>query len=265
MWTAEKVDRANQTEISLSLERLANGTQAAMRIPGTYTPEEVDVLVGNICAEGVSWYPHCEFEQGRIGICATEYASKINGKEAYFLLQKEATKLKDRMFPGALDPVKKIIDIFSPAFDISVAQEESLDGAQYFTGLVRAMKRESTTHFDFAPNQLPGWQVSDAKTQFAVVTYLQLPGTGGQLEVFNRLWQPTDEVFNNDKLEKGPYGFSEKFLGGVASVEITPEPGETIIFNSRNFHKVKAMLGDAARLSINSFMTLSEDKLRIWN
>lgn len=120
----------------------------------------------NIQKQGVTWYPNFEFKQCRIGICATEYISKINGKEAYFILESESSKIRDKMFPGNLSPVDRMINTFSPSMEVSVAEESSLSGKKYFTGLVRAMMYESTTHFDCVPKQLPEWWVSQAEAQF---------------------------------------------------------------------------------------------------
>ena len=265
MWSVETVSGADSEVIRDSIYKLSDNTMAAMRIPDVYAAEEVDTIVYNIDRQGVSWYPNFEFKQGRIGICATEYASKINGKEAYFMLEADASKTRNEMFPGDLDPVGKMVDTFSPSFDTSVAEESSVGHARYFTGLVRAMGQESTTHFDFAPHQLPGWQVAASEAQFAVVTYLQVPAEGGELTIFNRPWEQNVDEFNKDVEEKGPQGFEGHFLDEAESVLVAPNPGEMVVFNSRNFHKVEGMISQAARYSINSFMSLSDDKLRLWN
>ncbi|MCA9329380.1 2OG-Fe(II) oxygenase [Candidatus Saccharibacteria bacterium] len=265
MWTIETVSDVSNHEIEDSLHNLSTNTTAALRIPGIYTGAEIDTIVENIGQQGVLWYPNFEFRQGRIGIGATEYASKINGKEAYFLLEPESSRIRDRIFPENLDPVARMAGVFSQAFDTSVAEEPSLDHAKYFTGLIRAMGEESTTHFDFAPHQLPGWRVADAVAQFAVVTYLQMPGSGGELTIYNRPWEQKDEAFNKDIDEKGPKGFGQQFLEDEESVTIMPSAGEMVVFNSRNFHKVESIVSEIVRYSINSFMSLSDDKLHLWN
>lgn len=265
MWSTETISGADGNQVQDLIEQLAENAIAAVRIPNVYTDEEVGAIVGNIDRQGVSWYPNFEGKQGRIGICATEYVSKVNGKEAYFGREAESSSIRDGIFPGKLSPVKKMIGVFSHGFDTSVAEEPSLGNAKYFTGLVRAMAQESTTHFDFAPHQLPGWQVAEAQTQFAVVTYLQMPDEGGGLTVYNRPWTQEDESFNKDVKEKGPRGFEKEFLDGVESVTIMPSTGEMVVFNSRNFHRVERIVSQVARYSINSFMSLSDDTLRLWN
>lgn len=265
-WEVVTTSDQNQFDVNQIVRDLADGNIAAVRIPGIYASDEIDLVVSNIEKQGVQWYPNFEFKQGRIGICATEYTSKINGKEAYFILEPEFSRIRDTIFPGDLSPVKKMTDVLSQNnMEVELATEPSLNGARYFTGLVRAMLYKSTTHFDFAPKQLPGWWVAEAEAQFAVVTYLQLPGSGGALTVYNRQWQDADESYNKDIKEKGPQGFDGDFLKGIESVTVTPNPGEMIIFNSRNFHEVAAIESDKTRFSINSFMVLKDGKLHLWN
>lgn len=264
-WEVVTITDRSTFDVNRVVRMLADGDIAAVRIPGVYASEEIDVVVSNIQKQGVHWYPNFEFKQGRIGICATEYTSKINGKEAYFILEPESSRIRDAMFPGDLSPVKRMVDVLSQNMEVGLATEPSMNGAQYFTGLVRAMLYKSTTHFDYAPKQLPGWWVAGAEAQFAVVTYLQLPGAGGELTVYNRQWQEEDESYNHDVKEKGPRGFDSDFLNGVESVTIAPNPGEMIIFNSRNFHEVAGIESEKTRFSINSFMVLKDGGLHLWN
>jgi hypothetical protein len=265
MWQVELVSGNDGNEIKDSLNKLVDNSIAATRIPEIYTDDELDVIVDNIEREGVMWYPNFKSVQGRIGICATEFVSKFDGMNVYFQSEAEASELRDTIFPGSLDPIKKMIDIFSQGFDTSVATEPEQDHARYFTGLIRAMAQESTTHYDFAPHQLPGWKVAESQAQFAVVAYLQMPDNGGGLTVYNRPGEPEDDKYNQDTEEKGPKGFEEEFLDEEESLTILPNAGEMIIINSKNFHRVEKIQSQVARYSINSFMSLLDNKLYLWN
>jgi hypothetical protein len=92
-----------------------------------------------------------------------------------------------------------------------------------------------------------------------------MPDEGGGLTVYNHPWAQEDESFNKDVKEKGPRGFEKEFLDSVESVTIMPNMGEMVVFNSRNFHRVERIVSQVARYSINSFMSLSDDTLRLWN
>ena len=265
MWSVETISSEDGDRIKDAVHELAGNNLAAVRIPGVFTGEEIDTVVSNINQQGVTWYPNFEFKQGRIGIGATEYASKINGREAYFLLEAESSRTRDKVFPGELDPVGRWTDIFSQGLETSVAVEPALGNARYFTGLVRAMMLESTTHFDHAPKQLPGWWVSQAPTQLSAVTYLQMPGSGGELTVYDRLWKEEDEQYNRDVREKGPNGFDGSFLADADSVTVEPNAGEMIVFNPKNYHRVQGITSEVARLSVNTFISVSDDTLHLWN
>lgn len=267
MWSAETLPSAGGRTIRDSIQEIAEGSLAAVRIPNVYNDDERAVILDNILSEGINWYPNFENKQGRIGICATEYFSKEDGKKLYFASEPEASAKKDRIFPGDLEPIGRMANIFAGEFDTSVAREPSEKNAKYFTGLIRAMNQQSTTHFDFAPRQLPGWHVGKVTdTQFAVVIYLQPAESGGELTIYNRRWQQEDDEHDNDVEEKGPLGFDGTFLDGEESLTISPAVGETIIFSPRNFHRVEKIGSSAIRLSINSFMSLTaDDKLLLWN
>jgi 2OG-Fe(II) oxygenase superfamily len=264
-WEVAEVFDMSIFDVKALLKMIAVDELAAIKIPNIYSILEIKTIISNIDKQGVMWYPNFEFKQGRIGICATEYDSKINGKEAYFTLEAESSKVRNNIFPNNLDPIKKMTDIFSSGYEISVATEPNMDNAKYFAGLVRAMQYESTIHFDYAPHQLQKWWVAESEVQFAVVIYLQMPGTGGELTIYEHQWKESDDKYNKDIDEKGPKGFDETVLKNSNSVEIHPQEGDMIIFNSKHFHKVKKIDSDRTRLSINSFMSLKNEKLYLWN
>ncbi|MDP3982980.1 MAG: 2OG-Fe(II) oxygenase [bacterium] len=264
-WKVIDVDGVTSFDAGKIIPLLASNKLAAVRIANFYSKNELDSIVQNIKKQGILWYPNFEFKQGRIGICATEYHSKINGKLAYFTLEPENSKIRNEIFTGILEPVNRMINIFSNSYKTSVAKEPNIENAQYFTGLIRAMQHESTTHFDYAPHQLPGWWIAGSETQFAVVVYLQLPESGGGLTIYERQWKAGDDIYNKDAHEKGPKGFEDTFLKDLNLVKIYPKEGDMIIFNSRHFHKVEGIDSERIRLSINSFMSLRDGELYFWN
>ncbi len=237
---------------------------AALKVKDFYSSNELSNIVQNTMSHGINWYPNFEFKQGRIGLCATEYHSKINGKQAYFILQPENIAVKNRIFGAKLEPTHRLISYLSKKFKTSVAVESDL-GEEYFTGLIRAMQHKSTTHFDFAPHQLPGWKVSEIDSQLSAVLYLQVPDSEGALTVFNRPWDISDEAYNKDELEKGPKGFEDSFLINEESISIQPIAGELVIFNSRNFHQVGEVSSSKMRLSVNTFIGVKNEELLLWD
>ncbi len=264
-WEIKNLRYGDDLAMDTLLPLLTSNQIAAIKISDFFNAEELATVVENIKKQGVSWYQNAEFKQGRIGISATGYHSKMDGKALYFSLVPNATDARKEMFVGVSDPLERIADIFGEQYRVSVAKESSVGGAEYFSGLIRAMGAESTLHHDWAPNQLPGWDVSQSEEQFALVLYLQMPDKGGELIVYNHPWTPEDEENNKDVVEKGPNGFDTKFLSSERPTKITPVSGDLVIFRSRNFHQVEAMDSKHSRLTFNTFLMLKDGKLSLWS
>lgn len=264
-WTIEKVASLDALEPNKMLPRLASGDIGVVRIPNFFSRAEVDRIVERISTHEISWYPNFTNKQGRIGICATEYVGKEDGKSAYFAREPECSRVRDDVFSNVPDPIQKLISGFSADYETSVAREPEMESAEYFAGLIRAMQQKSTLHFDYAPQQTPEWWVSGIEAQFAIVVYLQLPGNGGGLTVYDRRWVPEDDVYNQDGQERGAKGYDPVVAETLRSVTVNPEPGEMVIFNSRNFHQVEAIDADLVRLSLNVFLGLKDNRLYLWN
>lgn len=264
-WEIRSMRYGENFEPRSMLPLLSSNLIAAVKISNFYGPEDLAIIDKNINRQDIAWYVNSENKQGRIGLSATEYHAKENGRDLYFSLAPKATAAREKMFSGVSDPVQKIIDLFSSEYQIGIAQEPGADGARYFSGLIRAMGAKSTLHFDYAPVQLPGWEVSKSEEQFGLVLYLQMPDTGGELSIYNHPWVPADEIHNKDILEKGPNGFDPGFLKDERPTQVSPASGDLIIFRTRNFHQIDEIASGQIRLSFNTFMTLNDDALSLWS
>lgn len=265
-WGVRHLTPDNSAEASELLPVLASNEIAAIQIAQFLDRRDLDTVIENMKNQEIAWYANKENQQGRIGINATGFGYEAGGKQRYFDLTPEAAKSRDEIFEGASNPIDKIITFFSSnGYQASVATEPDMQDAPYFAGLVRAMGAKSTLHFDYAPNQLPGWSVADADEQYGLVLYLQMPTEGGELTVYNRPWQPEDELNNNDIGQKGTYGFTEDFLEGVPHTTIMPSAGDLVVFKSRNFHQVGEINSDKPRLGLTTFMSLKDRSLSLWS
>lgn len=246
------------------LPALAKNEIAAIRIANFYSKDELETITENINKQGVLWYPKFENKQGRIGICATEYYAKLNGKAAYFALEPEATRVRNSIFPSNVDHSKRLISLFSKDYDTAVATEPELNNAPYFVGLIRAMNTKSTLHFDYAPFEMPEWAAGDADVQFALVTYLQMPTSGGGLTMYNKSWDET-VPFNKEARSKGYIDVDLKEVEGVESITATPQAGDVCIINSRNLHQVVDMDSTQSRFACVTFAAFKNDRIRLWS
>jgi|LauGreDrversion4_2_1035121.scaffolds.fasta_scaffold679938_1 hypothetical protein len=215
---------------------------------------------------GLSYYEGVYPQIGKIGATQFEYSGKKSSdyfKEAAL----ESEKRKRINDECGLDPVKKVIEYFSlHGMNLKVA-EDSKTGEKYYAGLYRIFEPGSSAllHFDYAPFDAKGWAIEKVKYQIAFNIYLKLPSSGGQLVVFNKPWNKAECEKYRLEGAVGSYGFSEKMVESNEKIEIFPENGDLVFFNSRNFHCVRP--GNEHRFSISSFIgkTDSKKSLLLWN
>lgn len=264
-WRVEHLSPDNSVEACKFLSALGLNQIAAIQVGQFLNRQELDVIIGNMSKKSIAWYDNKQNQQGRIGINATGYGYEVGGKKKYFELTPQAQKDRDEIFAGTQSPIDKIIQLFSVGYLTSIAIEPEMQNARYFAGLIRAMGAKSTLHFDYAPDQLPGWSVSDADEQYGLVLYLRMPTEGGELTIYNRPWQAEDEAHNNDIGQKGKNGFTESFLEDTPSTSVKPLEGDLVVFKTRNFHQVEEIKSDKPRLGLTTFMSLKGSLLSLWS
>jgi len=261
-WNIAQLEYPDNLDMHNYLSLLANNNIAGIRISNFYQKDELDLITKNVKEHGISWYPNLEYKQGRIGICATEYQSKINGKTAYFSLEQESSKIRDSFFPSDGNYLQKLITLFPENYKVGLATDP--DNGQYFSGLIRAMNTESTLHFDYAPYELPGWSIEKFDTQFSLITYLQMPEEGGGLTIYNKTWTKGLPV-NEDAKSKGYIDISEDVVCSSEYITVVPKPGDVFIINTKNLHKVEGMDVQKTRLTCNSFFTVEDTDIKFWS
>jgi len=260
MWTV--INAPADSNLSGYIHPVISNEVAAVRVPHFYTEEELRLIVSNIYRRGISWYPNYENKQGVVGISAADYKGMQGGKNEYFRLAHQYNNERQRMFSPALDPLQKLTRLFSERYSVAVAKEA---GSNYFMGLIRAMNQKSTLHFDYAPKHMEGWSVSRIDHQLGTVIYLHMPASGGALTVYNKPWDPEDEAYNLNTEENRFRGFDPDFLAGRALVSLRPDPGDLILFHTRNFHQVGEIDSATPRLTCNSFLGVRGTELLFWN
>jgi len=265
IWGVVKLDPKEAAVICSLLLSLASNEIGAIQISQFLSSEELAIVVENMRKQSIAWYTNKEHKQGRIGISATEYHHRDGGKQMYFNLAPQNSVIRDEIFEGIPNPIDRIVKLFSDKYGVSIATEQSMQNAQYFAGIIRAMGAKSTLHYDSAPTQLPGWTVSDSEEQFGLVLHLQTATKGGELTVYNRPWVQEDDLHNNDIGQKGTFGFTDGFLGDTPHATVVPKAGDLIVFRSRNFHQVEDITSDEPRLTLTVFMSLKDGSLYLWS
>lgn len=138
------------------------------------------------------------------------------------------------------------------------ANLENLDGRSLFVGQARVFEKDNGAipHQDFLP-----WELADLRgeatrrrdplaAQLTANVYLQMPDTGGQLQLWSRGFD--HEEYDALRMAAGSYGLDRARLP-EPDVEITPEPGMLVLFHSTRAHAVLPSRG-RPRVALSSFI-----------
>ncbi|GKW10407.1 MULTISPECIES: 2OG-Fe(II) oxygenase [Pectobacterium] len=158
-------------------------------------------------------------------------------------------ELRKRCTPyvSPIDLLRCMLDEVWPAG----AQLETLYGRKMYVGLSRVVNPGVTflAHHDiFAKDAPDSFQAHSLQAQMAANVYLSMPSEGGSLQIWDQPLSP--EAF--DELRGDSYGIEPAILGD-ATLEICPQAGDLILFNSRRMHAVTPGT-DSIRLSLSCFV-----------
>ena len=142
-------------------------------------------------------------------------------------------------------------------FDAGVMSEPGL-GA-YFAGNGKLRSGRTPIHIDYSPQDSEGWAVADGIYQLAWNLYLRVPPQGGELLIWDKCWEPEDDIHQVDN----NYFYKEEVVNGVPMLRVKVNPGEVMMINSRNYHSV-AEVED--RLAFGSFISVFDGlRMRLWS
>lgn len=238
-----------------NLYGLIDNTIPLIRIPEFGTIEEAEVLAERFLrfasrsnsVETVTRLGISQYEQGTVG-----------GKDNYFSLAEKAWSDLTKVCETTFNPVMKVMETLRPYFaDVDILTEEGY--GRYFAGVAKLRTGKTPLHSDFPLFGAIDWAISKMVAQLSWNFYLRLPNRGGELKIWDKLWQEEDDQF----LVKGTYYHDEQVVSNISSITVKPILGELIIFNARNFHTV---LPAQNRIAVGSWLSLMPDgSLRLWS
>ena len=253
-WTTDRAQLLDER----SLKALFAGDIPAIILPGFIAQSSCGVIVENLQRIGMGNYSHVNHAVGRLGLAQMEYHLKCD-KAGYFSRVSDAANVYNSAIEFAENPLQKLIQFLGHAQSggVEIAQDDEF--GTYFAGSFRNVMTVGHLHYDFAPFEALGWSVDAIASQLSWNLYLSQP-TGGDLHVYNRMYQPSDEALR----VSGEYYYEQQIVAGVDQFTYSPRVGDIVIFNCRNFHEVKPVNGD--RYSLSSFIgkTKSND-LVLWS
>jgi 2OG-Fe(II) oxygenase superfamily len=231
------------------IEKLARNEILAVLVKGFVEPGVAADLTEKILSRGYTHYTNAP-SIGRIGMAFYEAEGNPSQVTTYFeQAEKNLTDLRDRCAPlmCPIDLLRCALDETWPAG----AMLETLYGKKMYVGLSRVVEPGVTflAHHDiFAKDAPDSFHARSLQAQIACNVYLSMPTDGGGLQI----WANEIAATEFDTLRKDSYGISPEYLG-QPQLNIRPEPGDLILFNSRLMHSVTPGK-ETPRLSLSCFI-----------
>jgi hypothetical protein len=206
-----------------------------------------------------SFYEGTSPPLGRLGITQYEHHG---AKDTYLDAAPSASARRSEILAPLPDPVDLVIDAFAAAWPggVGVAEE---DGRPYFAGIFRRGGGGGVKiHSDWGPRDGPGWAIGRITGQLAWNLFYSSPGVGGELITYDYPWEPHLEAHAKQRFSD----YDPELFSSSRRADVTPQPGELMIFNSRNAHAVGSSPDGESRVAVGSFIGVTHDgDLAFWS
>lgn len=214
-------------------------------------------------------YGHVNIQ--RIGVAqssffsSSELFSNDKKKYTYFKNVPEAVSRRLEAYKYSGDLLPKVIATLRKAWGrpqrVGILREGS---NSYFAGITRILSNSDIQlHSDWVKRDAIGWANEDVDVQIALNLYLKPSKEGGELVIFNKLWNPEDETMY--KLPN-QLGYSDEVVEDNEFVVIKPKIGSLTLFNCRNYHVVHNVGQDDYRITFSTHMGYIQEtqELALW-
>lgn len=258
-WDVLEISELNQE----ALEALLNNEVGAVTVPNFLDDDHREAAFAPLMkAHDWSFYGSDDGDESTVGRLGMTQYEHHEAKDDYFEAAPAANARRSEIFGSVPDPVDTVIDAFGAAWPGSAGLAEE-DGKPYFAGVFRRSGGDGIAiHSDWGPRDGPDWEIGKISGQFAWNYFFSSPGEGGELIVYDYPWEP--EVENHAKWRF--YDYDPALFKDSRKVEVAPEPGVLMVFNSRNAHAVGASPEGEGRVAVGSFIGVTEDgDLAFWS
>jgi hypothetical protein len=140
-------------------------------------------------------------------------------------------------------------------------RELTAGGKPLFAGMIREVNNGGGIHFDDLAREFPGSADHTLVTQLAFNCHLSMPESGGELNVFRRRWEPADEASRG-----AGYFYPDVLLAGEHFVSVLAGVGDAVIFDPRNYHRIRPGAGAGRRVTLSFFVGIpGTGELVLWS
>ena len=226
---------------SSSYDDLVTGKIPAVIIPGILSKTECESLSHKI--------PHIHTKIKNPGKFGTSLSSHIYEKSTYFSNAQTSNDLLKKIFAQNTSPLITMRETISKIFQkqLTTATE---NGMTYSDAVIRIHENNDSVHLhrDNSNFEMSEYNVSKLKNQLSAILYLQSPEKGGELKIFNKIWNKNDEY-----LREPDFGYSSDLVKDVNWTNISPVEGNMVILNPKFYHQIESVSGFRPRISIGFF------------
>lgn len=198
----------------------------------------------------------------KIGVSLVSFISR---KGEYFVQADALRKTVRQVFSGLEDPRKKIhktLQVLFPEKQVTIAVE---NGKKYACGVIRlhGLGDSASIHRDNASYEAKNFDISKFSIQLSMVLYIQQSEKGGELVLYKKAWEKSDEKFRNIE-----FGYKRDVVANSTHhVKIKPNQGDLVIINPNYYHEILPVKGSKRRITLGLFLSFSKygKKFMTWS
>ena len=246
MWNPQIISK------SIQYDDLTTGKIPALIIPEIISKENCAVLSKKILNTSVN---------NGTSKFGTSLSSHIYEKPKYFFNAQTSNEFFKKLFLDYMSPLvimrQKISKLFKK--QISTAIE---NGMSYSDAVIRIHSSNDSVHLhrDNSNFEMNEYNVSHLENQLSAILYLQSPINGGELTIFQKMWNKKDEYMREPE-----FGYSSELVKNIFKTKILPIEGNMIIFNPKFYHQIESIVGTKSRITLGFFFgEMSKNYLYSW-
>ena len=252
MWTTQIVRKTRNSTYA----DLISGKIPALIVP--------NVLSNSFCVSLSKTILKINFMGSNPGIpkkIGTSLSSHIYEKSKYFSNSLLSNQTLKNQFLNNISPIDIMKQTISKIFQkqLFTAFENEMI---YSIAMIRIHEDGDFVHLhrDNSNFEMSEYGISNLKNQLSAILYLQSPLHGGELTIYDKMWNKNDE-----RMRCPEFGYSSDLIKNVTQKKILPVTGNMIIFNPKLYHQVESVIGIKSRISLGFFFgEMSKNYLCSW-